>query len=85
MTRWSAGPPMEVRFAVVDGIGQDQRGVPGRDEELVEVGRVPVARPDRGDLLVTVVVDVVGAAGTVRAALTPWAALRPLGPRTGTR
>ena len=63
------------------GIGRDQRGVPGRDEELVEVGRVPVARPDRGDLLVTVVVDVVGAAGTVRADLGLPGPLGRLGPR----
>ncbi len=83
MTRWSAGPPMEVRFAVVTVIGRDQSGVPGRDEKLVEVGRVPVARPDRGDLLVTVVVDVVGAAGAVRAGLNRWASWPPweaLGP-----
>ena len=45
MTRWSAGPPIEVRFAVRDGIGQDQRRVPGRDEELVEVGRRPRCPP----------------------------------------
>ena len=54
------------------GIDHDQRRVPGCDEELVEGVRGPVARPDRGDLLVTVVVDVVGAAGAVRVDLDAW-------------
>ncbi len=54
----------------------------------MEIGSVPVARPDRGDLLVTVVVDVVGAAGTVRADLNAcpsWSpfALGPSGWRVG--
>ena len=53
---------MEVRFAVADGVGDDQRRVPGRDEEFLAVGRVAVAALDLGDLLVAVVVDVVGPA-----------------------
>ena len=64
------------------GIGDDQRRVPGRDEELVEVGGVPVGRPDGGDLLVTVVVDVVGAVGAVRADLKAFLAAL-LGSRVG--
>src|SRR5262249_42631570 len=57
----------------------DQRGVLRRDEKLVEAGRGPVARPDRGDPLITVVVDVVGAAWPVRARV-PRASWRPGGP-----
>jgi hypothetical protein len=45
-----------------DGVGDDQRRVPGRDEEFLAVDRVAVAALDLGDLLVAVVIDVVGAA-----------------------
>src|SRR6185437_12835352 len=44
-------------------LGQDQRGVPRRDEELVQVGPEAAAGLDGGDALVVIVVDVVGAAG----------------------
>ena len=54
------------------GAGHDQRCVPRRYEELVEGVRGSVARPDRGNLAVPVVVDVVGAAGAVRAHLGFW-------------
>jgi hypothetical protein len=43
-------------------VGQDQRGVPRSDQELVSVGAEAVAGIDRRDLLVVIVVDVVGAA-----------------------
>ena len=45
-----------------DGVGDDQRRVPGRDEEFLAVGRVAVAAFDLSDPLVAVVVEVVGPA-----------------------
>ena len=45
-----------------DGVCEDQRRVPGRDEELVKVREVTVTGSHFGDLLVAVVVDVVGPA-----------------------
>ena len=54
------------------GVGQDQRGVPRRDEELVEVRHVAVGGSDGGHRLVVVVVDLVGPAlGPAGAALEP--------------
>ena len=44
-------------------VGQDECGVPRCDQELVAVGAEAVAGVHRGDLLIAVVVDVVGAAG----------------------
>ena len=40
-----------------DRVSEDQRSVPRRDQELVEVGLIPVCRLDGGDLLVAGVVD----------------------------
>jgi hypothetical protein len=61
-TFWSAGPPIEVRFAVVTVSAIISAVFPGRDEEFLAVGRVAVAALDLGDLPVAVVVEIVGAA-----------------------
>src|ERR1022692_4104076 len=54
---WAPGPPIEVC--------EDQRRVPGRDEEFVKVGEVAVTGSHFGDPLVAVVVDVIGSAQAV--------------------
>jgi hypothetical protein len=61
MTFWSAGPPIEVRFAVVKvsaRISAVFQGVMRNSWKSVSRR----CRPHRGDLLVAVVVDVVGSA-----------------------
>ena len=65
-----------------DGVGREQSGVPGRDEELVEVSGVVVTSSDLGDLLVMLVVDVVGAVRAVRADSGPCASGASCVPQT---
>src|SRR5215475_6584193 len=43
-----------------EGVGEDQRRIPRRDQELVKIRQVTVTGAHRGDLLVVGVVDVVG-------------------------